>query len=142
MLSPKQKILFLCTGNSCRSQMAEAWARHLLPDVEPYSAGIRPSVVDPLAIAVMRDVGIDMSGQRSKHLDELNGINFDLVVTVCSEADESCPVFPGKTKKIHRGFDDPPGLSKKTADIGEKKEIYRRVRDEIREFVKSLPSYL
>src|SRR5271169_6034821 len=108
----KLKVLFLCTGNSCRSQMAEGWARALKSDtVEPFSAGVAPHAIDPRAVKVMAEVGVDISGQRSKHVSELNDIAFDLVVTVCDQANEACPVFPGKTKRLHVGFDDPPRLA-------------------------------
>src|SRR5438445_7699833 len=100
----KLKVLFLCTRNSCRSQMAEGWARKLKADaIEPYSAGVQAYRVDPLAIKAMAEVGVDISGQRSKHVNELLNVPFDYVVTVCDEAGEACPVFPGKTKVIHVG---------------------------------------
>ncbi len=136
-------ILFLCTGNSCRSQMAEGWARHLKGDVlEACSAGIVPEGVDPLAVRVMAEAGVDISGQRSKALDELPGIEFDYVVTICDNAREKCPVYPGKTKMIHRSFDDPPTLAREAADNGEALRIYRRIRDEIRDFIAGLPDSL
>jgi arsenate reductase (thioredoxin) len=137
----KLKILFLCTGNSCRSQMAEAWARHLKGDcIEPYSAGIETHGLNPDAVRVMAEAGIDISRQRSKHLDELRDVQFDYVVTVCGHAQEHCPVFPGKTKVIHVGFDDPPRLAAGAATEEERLAPYRRVRDEIRRFVMGLPS--
>ena len=132
---PKTAVLFLCTGNSCRSQMAEGWARHLRGDVvEAYSAGVEPHGMNPHAVRVMREAGVDITGQRSKHVDELRGVPLDVVVTVCSHAHETCPVFPGKTRVVHVGFDDPPQLAK-----GAKDELghYRRVRDEIRDFVEN-----
>jgi arsenate reductase len=136
----KPKILFLCTGNSCRSQMAEGWTRRLKGEVlEPYSAGIDPRGVDPLAVRVMEEAGVDISGQRSKPLAELSGIAFDYVVTVCDHAREMCPVYPAGTKTAHRSFDDPPALARDAADEAEVLEIYRRVRDEIRAFVEGLP---
>ena len=139
----KMKVLFLCTGNSCRSQMAEAWTRYLLPErVEAYSAGIMPQGLDPLAAEVMGEAGVDMSGQKSKSVDDLAAIPFDLVITVCSGAYENCPVFPGRTRVIHRGFDDSPRLAKTVWTVEEKKDCYRRVRDEIRAFVLSLPEML
>ena len=139
----KLKVLFLCTGNSCRSQMAEGWARHLKGDViEPYSAGIEPHGLDPRAVQVMAEAGVDISGHRSKHLDELKSIEFDYVVTVCDQAHESCPLFPGRTKVIHVGFDDPPRLAAQAKDDQEALKHYRRVRDEIRRFVESLPESL
>ncbi|NSW58112.1 MAG: arsenate reductase ArsC [Armatimonadetes bacterium] len=137
------KVLFLCTGNSCRSQMAEGWARALKGDViEPYSAGIETHGMNPNAIKVMAEAGVDISGQRSKHVDELDGIEFDYVVTVCDNAHESCPLFPGKTKVVHKGFDDPPRLARDAATEEEALGHYRRVRDEIREFVETLPDAL
>lgn len=140
---PKLKMLFLCTGNSCRSQMAEGWARHLLGDrIEPYSAGTRPGRIDPHAIAVMREAGVDISGQRSKHLDEFVGVGLDWVITVCGHANESCPVLPGETRRMHAGFDDPPRLAAEANTEGEALEHYRRVRDEIREFIQNLPGRL
>jgi arsenate reductase len=142
-MNERPRILFLCTGNTCRSQMAEGWARHLKGDVlEPYSAGIDPKSVDPLAVRVMAEAGVDISGQRSKAIDELPGIEFDYVVTVCDNAREMCPVYPGKTKVIHRSFDDPPALAREAADEGEVLRTYRRVRDEIRDFIAGLPESL
>lgn len=102
-------MLFLCTGNACRSQIAEAWARHLKAEVvEPYSAGTHPRGLDPLAVKVMAEVGLDISGLPSKAIADIEHIPFDYVVTVCSDAHESCPVFPGRAKVVHVGFDDPP----------------------------------
>lgn len=139
----KLKILFLCTGNSCRSQMAEGWARHLKSDViEPYSAGIETHGLNPNAIKVMAEAGVDISCHHSKSLEELKGVNFDYVITVCDNANESCPMFPGKTKVVHAGFDDPPRLAKQAKTEDEALNIYRRVRDEIREFVETLPQFL
>ncbi len=140
---PKLRILFLCTGNSCRSQMAEGWTRHLKGSViEPYSAGIAPHGLDPRAVQVMAEAGVDISGHRSKHVDELKSIEFDYVVTVCDQAHESCPLFPGRTKVIHVGFDDPPRLASQAKTEAEALKHYRRVRDEIRRFVESLPESL
>jgi arsenate reductase len=134
------KVLFLCTGNSCRSQMAEGWARKLKGEtIEPYSAGIEPHGMNPRAMKVMAEAGVDISGQRSKHVDELKDVAFDYVVTVCDQANESCPIFSGKTKVVHVGFDDPPRLAKDAKDEAEALGHYRRVRDEIREFIESLP---
>jgi len=139
----KLKVLFLCTGNSCRSQMAEGWARHLKADViEPYSAGIETHGLNPSAVRVMAEVGVDISCHRSKHLDELSDISFDYVVTVCDHAYESCPVFPGRPRVVHVAFDDPPRLAKEARDEEEALESYRRIRDEIRDFVKRLPDAL
>ncbi len=136
-------VLFLCTGNSCRSQMAEGWARHLKSDVlEAYSAGIETHGLNPNAVQVMAEVGVDISGHRSKLLDELRDIRFDHVVTVCGHAHESCPVLPGHTKVTHVGFDDPPRLAQTAATQAEALGHYRRVRDEIRAFVETLPEAL
>jgi len=140
---PKTRILFLCTGNSCRSQMAEGWARHLLGDrVEPCSAGTRPGRLDPRAVAVMREAGVDIAGQRTKHVAELEGSSLDWVVTVCDRANETCPVFPGDVRRIHVGFDDPPVLARSAGGEDEALRCYRRVRDEIRAFVEGLPGRL
>ncbi|OHE81280.1 MAG: arsenate reductase [Verrucomicrobia bacterium GWF2_62_7] len=137
------KILFLCTGNSCRSQMAEGWARALKSDViEPYSAGIEKHGMNPHAVKVMTEAGVDISKHFSKTLDELRGVTFDYVVTVCGHANEHCPVFPGKTKVVHVGFDDPPKLTKNMDDGEAKLAVYRCVRDEIRRFVETLPGAL
>jgi arsenate reductase len=134
----KLKVLFLCTGNSCRSQMAEGWARHLGGGVlEACSAGIAPHGLDPRAVTVMAEAGVDISRHRSKHLDEVKDIAFDYVVTVCDRAHESCPLFPGRTKVIHVGFDDPPRLAEGSANEEEALDHYRRVRDEIRTFIEN-----
>ena len=139
----KIKVLFLCTGNSCRSQMAEGWARQLKGDsVEAFSAGIETHGLNPSAVAVMAEAGVDISGQRSQHVDEFADVEFDCVVTVCSSAHESCPVFPGDAKVVHVGFDDPPALAKQAASEAEAMDCYRRVRDEIRKFVETLPQAL
>lgn len=123
--------------------MAEGWARHLKSEIiEPYSAGTEPHGLNPTAVRVMAEAGVDISEHRSKHLRDLNGIEFDYVITVCGDADKNCPVFVGKTKKIHHGFDDPPRLAKEAKSEEEILDIYRRVRDEIREFVKNLPETL
>jgi len=133
------KILFLCTGNSCRSQMAEGWGKKLLAGkAEVFSAGTNPGSVDPRAIKVMAEAGVDISGHRSKHASELKDIPFDLVVTVCDKARESCPVWFGKAEKLHKSFEDPPFLAKEAKTEEEALAHYRRVRDEIREFVAGL----
>ena len=132
------KVLFLCTGNSCRSQMAEGWARHLKGDrIEAYSAGIEAHGLNPDAVRVMAEAGVDISGQRSKHVSELRGVEFDYVVTVCDHAHQSCPVFPGKAQVVHVGFDDPPRLAASAKTEEERLAPYRRVRDEIRAFVET-----
>jgi arsenate reductase (thioredoxin) len=137
------KVLFLCTGNSCRSQMAEGWTRYLRGDrIEPYSAGIEARGLDPDAVRVMAEVGVDISGQRSKLVGELRAVGFDYVVTVCDNARESCPVFPGKAKAVHVGFDDPPRLAADAKTEEERLAPYRRVRDEIQAFVETLPEGL
>lgn len=137
------KILFLCTGNSCRSQMAEGWACHLKgEEFEAYSAGVETHGLNPNAVKVMAEVGIDISGHRSQHIDEFRDVELDHVITVCGHAHESCPVFPGRTKVTHVGFDDPPRLAKEAATEEEALDCYRRVRDEIRAFVETLPEAL
>ncbi len=137
------RVLFLCTGNSCRSQMAEGWARHLKGEViDAYSAGVDPHGMNPLAVRAMAEAGVDISGQRSKHVDELKDVRFDYVVTVCDQANEACPVFPGQTKRVHVGFDDPPRLAKSAKSVEEALAHYARVRDEIRAFVERLPEAL
>ena len=139
----KLKVLFLCTGNSCRSQMAEGWAKQLKNDIiEPYSAGTVSHGLNPLAVKVMREAGVDISSHRSKTVAELPAVEFDYVVTVCADADRNCPIFPGRAIKIHRGFDDPPRLAKEAKTEEEALSIYRRVRDEIRSFVETLPEGL
>jgi arsenate reductase (thioredoxin) len=139
----KVKVLFLCTGNSCRSQMAEGWARALKGDlIDPYSAGVATHGMNASAVRVMREAGVDITGQRSKHVDEVKDVGLDYVVTVCGHAHESCPVFPGRAKVIHVGFDDPPKLAKSAASEEEALGHYRRVRDEIRAFVETLPESL
>lgn len=132
----KPKVLFLCTGNSCRSQMAEGWARHLFGDrIEPYSAGIEAHGMNPDAVRVMQEAGVDISGQSSKVASDLAEVPFDLVVTLCGHADENCPAFLGKSRVIHVGFDDPPKLAKSALNQEEALGHYRRVRDEIRCFI-------
>jgi len=136
----KMRVLFLCTGNSCRSQMAEGWARHLKGDaIEPYSAGIETHGLNPLAVRVMAEAGVDISQHRSKNVAELKDIAFDHVVTVCDHPHEHCPLFLGKAKIIHVGFDDPPRLARDAKSEDEALAHYRRVRDEIRAFIERLP---
>ncbi|NLX22496.1 MAG: arsenate reductase ArsC [Phycisphaerae bacterium] len=140
---PKLKVLFLCTGNSCRSQMAEGWARQLKNDVlEPYSAGIETHGLNPNAVKVMVEAGVDISTQRSKNVADLRDVSFDYVVTVCGHAHETCPMFSGKAKVVHVDFDDPPKLAKEAKSEEEALDHYRRVRDEIRDFVARLPEGL
>ena len=135
------KVLFLCTGNSCRSQMAEGWARALKDEViEAYSAGIETHGLNPRAVKVMAEAGVDISRQRSKKVDELAAVDFDYVVTVCGHANETCPMWlKGKATVVHVGFDDPPALARGAKSEEEALSHYRRVRDEIRAFVMTLP---
>lgn len=135
-------VLFLCTGNSCRSQMGEGWARSLLSvRVEAHSAGTKPQGLNPLAVRVMHEVGVDISRHESKPLESLREIEFDYVITVCDSARESCPTFPAKVRLIHQSFDDPPRLAQNARSDDEALPHYRRVRDEIREFVQRLPQF-
>ncbi len=137
------KILFLCTGNSCRSQMAEAWTRHLKADrIEAFSAGIAPRGVDPRAVRAMAEAGVDIAGQVSKDAASLGDVEFDYVITLCDNAHETCPFFPARTRRLHMGFDDPPKLAAGAATEDEAMVHYRRVRDEIRRFVETLPGSL
>jgi len=139
----KLKLLFLCTGNACRSQMAEGWARHLLGErMEVWSAGVNAAGLDPRAVVVMREAGVEISGHRSKHVNELLQLPFDRVITVCDHASEVCPIFPGKVRMMHHGFADPPSLARGAATEAEALAHYRRVRDEIRAFVQTLPEKL
>jgi arsenate reductase len=139
----KPKILFLCTGNSCRSQMAEGWARQLWGEkIDVYSAGIIAYGLNSDAVAVMAEAGVDISQQRSKSVEEFRGQEFDLVVTVCGHAHERCPVFAGRTKVIHIGFDDPPTLAAFAWTEEDRMAPFRRVRDEIRAMVETLPESL
>jgi arsenate reductase (thioredoxin) len=141
-MKTKPKVLFLCTGNSCRSQMAEGWAKALLPDaVEAYSAGVEPHGLNPLAVQVMAESGVDISAQLSKHVSELQGFQFDFVITVCDHAHETCPILPG-AHVIHMPFDDPPRLAKEAKTADEALSHYRRVRDDIKGLVAGLPANL
>lgn len=128
-------ILFLCTGNSCRSQMAEAIARNLYPQHQFYSAGIETHGVNPYAVKVCEELGLDMSLHSSKHIDTLKGIKLDVVLTVCDHANESCPVFIGNAQKLHHSFQDPPKLTKDLTDEEAKLIIYRQARDEIKSYL-------
>jgi arsenate reductase len=139
----KLRVLFLCTGNSCRSQMAEGWAYHVKADVlEAHSAGTNPKGLDPRAVKAMTEVGIDISSHRPKHVNELLHLPFDAVITVCDSAAEACPVFPGKTKVFHRSFDDPPRLAQDAKTEEQAMAHYRRVREEIKLLVEGLPEGL
>jgi arsenate reductase len=139
----KMKVMFLCTGNSCRSQMAEGWARHLWGGrIEAYSAGLEKHGMNPYAIQVMSEAGVNITQQTSKTVAELGPVHFDYVVTVCGHANEHCPVFPGQAKVVHVGFEDPPKLSAGLLEGEARLNVYRRVRDEIRAFVQTLPEFL
>jgi arsenate reductase len=123
--------------------MAEGFARHLITNtVTPFSAGIEAKGLDPYTVRVMKESGVDISGQHSKTIDELAGVEFDYCITLCDDADENCPVFPAKTKVIHRGFDDPPKLSQEAKSEDEALGCYRQVRDEIKDFIETLPEAL
>lgn len=136
----KLKVLFLCTGNSCRSQMAEGWARHLKSDViESYSAGVWPVGVSSRAAQVMAEAGVDISSQRSEHVDDFLGIDFDYVITLCGHAKEQCPAFGGEAVLVHKPFEDP------TMALGSSEQVmaaFRKTRDEIRAFIETLPEAL
>ncbi|HUE05000.1 MAG TPA: arsenate reductase ArsC [Bryobacteraceae bacterium] len=133
----KKRILILRTGNSARSQMAEGLLRHGAGDrFEVFSAGTRPSQVRPEAIAVMRELGIDISGHRSKSVDEFTGQSFDYVLTVCDNAKESCPVFPGRSAMIHRSFEDPAAIN---GSAEERLAVFRRIRDQFRQYLQDFP---
>lgn len=133
-MTEKQRILILCTGNSARSQMAEGLLRHYAGDkFDVESAGIQPGIVRPEAIAVMREIGIDISAHRSKHVDEFQGQRFNYVLTVCDNVKESCPFFVNGEKHLHHSFDDPPPQSQ-GSDV-ERLAIFRRARDELRAYL-------
>ena len=136
-----KNILFLCTGNSCRSQMAEGWGKHLLGNQFTFlSAGTKKHGLNPNAVKVMEEVGIDISNHDSNTLDEISS-SLDLIITVCSDADKNCPFVPG-ARIIHRGFDDPPRLAENLKSDEDALIIYRRVRDEIKKMVISLPELI
>lgn len=142
-MSDKLNVLFLCTGNSCRSQMAEGWCRALKGDrIEAYSAGIETHGLNLFAVKVMAEAGVDISGHKSKLIGEVMSVPFDYVVTVCGNAQESCPFFPGRAKIVHVGFDDPPRLAASCESEEGKLDCYRRVRDEIKAFIETLPEAL
>ena len=139
----KIRVLFLCTGNSCRSQMAEGWARYLHPGaIQAYSAGTAPTTLNPRAVQVMAEAGVDIAKQTSKHVNDLAGLEFDYLITVCGHADEQCPVLAGAQRRLHVGFDDPPRLAQDAATEEQALAPYRRVRDEIRDWIKNLPADL
>lgn len=136
----KIKVLFLCTGNSCRSQIAEGWAKYLKGDImDVYSAGIAPGSLNQMAVKVMTEAGVDISAQRPKHVEELKDIDFDYVVTVCDNARENCPIFPHKTRYFHKTFEDP------TFTTGTKQQIktaFVKLRDRMKEFIAKMPEVL
>lgn len=139
----RESVLFLCTGNSCRSQMAEALLNTLRSDrFEAYSAGVSPKGIDPLAVEVMKEIGIDISTSRSKDVEEFKDMEFDYVITLCDNAKDACPFFPARKKVLHKPFEDPPVLAAGTKDREEIYKIYRKVRDDIKDFVLNLESYL
>lgn len=139
-MTDRTKVLFLCTGNSCRSQMAEGLCRHFhQASIEAWSCGIEKHGLNPLAVQAMKEIDIDISSHQSKTVEELGNRELDYVITVCGHADETCPVFPGKTAVIHRGFDDPPRLARNYTDENAALVHYRRVRDEIKDYILSLP---
>ncbi|WP_027722905.1 arsenate reductase ArsC [Maridesulfovibrio zosterae] len=146
-MDKKLKILFLCTGNSCRSQMAEGWTKFLKNDlITVYSAGIETHGLNPSAVKVMAEAGVDISAHSSTHIDDFKDIPIDIVVTVCDHAHETCPFFPGGSKVVHVGFDDPPKMAAALAAKGvseeEQLDCFRAVRDEIKAFVERLPEVL
>lgn len=137
------KILFLCTGNSCRSQMAEGWTRSLKgEEIEAFSAGIETHGLNPHAVKVMKEAGVDISHQVSQHVSEYLKEKFDYIVTVCDDAYENCPYFPGGGKVVHVGFPDPPRMAAEVEGEEEKLNCYREVRDKIRDFVSGMPENL
>lgn len=138
-----KRILFLCTRNSCRSQMAEGWARHLLgSQFEVASAGSEPAAVDPRAVEVMAEVGVDLSAHRSKSVETFQDVQVDHVFTLCGDAHDQCPLWPGGATVQHRGFDDPPELAKAERTQEAALQHYRRVRDEISAWIKTLSEEL
>jgi arsenate reductase len=146
-MNEKLKLLFLCTGNSCRSQMAEGWTRHLKGDqIETYSAGIETHGLNPHMVTVMAEAGVDVTSQKSENIRDFADTQLDVVVTVCGHAHETCPVFPVNCKVVHVGFPDPPKMAKELAESGaseeEQLDCYRKVRNEIQAFVETLPDSL
>ncbi|GAB6037327.1 arsenate reductase ArsC [Fundidesulfovibrio butyratiphilus] len=140
-MSAKPSVLFLCTGNSCRSQMAEGFLRSLRgEEFEPYSAGVMRHGVNPRAVIVMKEAGVDISGQESKTVDMLPPVVFDYVVTLCDHASENCPYFAGQAKRAHVGFEDPPALAANAKTEEEVLDCYRKVRDQIKSFVLGFPA--
>lgn len=146
-MSEKLNVLFLCTGNSCRSQMAEGWTRHLKADViQAYSAGIETHGLNPSAVTVMAEAGVDISGHTSQNITEFSHVPIDVVVTVCGHAHETCPFFPANCRVVHVGFPDPPKMAGELAGKGgseqDQLDCYREVRDAIKAFVETLPDAL
>lgn len=138
MASEARHVLFLCTGNSCRSQMAEGLTRARWGDrFDATSAGVEKHGLNPLAVRAMSEIGIDITGHHSKTVDEVMQRDYDLVVTVCGHAAETCPMFPGSARRVHAGFDDPPRLAADAADDEAAMLHYRRVRDEIDHWVRT-----
>ncbi len=137
-MPPQKRVLILCTGNSARSQMAEGLLRHGAGELfEVFSAGVEPTQVRPEAITVMKELGIDLGSHRCKHVSEFAGQSFDYVLTVCDHAREACPVFPGATRSIHRGFTDPASIE---GNEQERLAVFRKVRDEIRQYMAGFPN--
>ncbi len=142
-MAKKYSLLFLCTGNACRSQMAEGLCRHYRgAELTVESAGIEKHGLNPKAVKVMAEIGVDISGQSSKTMDELGDREFDYVVTVCDHARETCPYWPAQTRALHQSFDDPPKLAEGTTSEEQALLHYRRVRDEIKAYVLTLPEAL
>ncbi len=146
-MSEKINLLYLCTGNSCRSQMAEGWTRALKGDViNAYSAGIETHGLNPNAVKVMAEAGVDITTQQSQHIEEFKEVELDYVITVCGHAHETCPWFPADCEVVHVGFQDPPKMARERAEKGgseeEQLDCYRVVRDEIKAFVETLPEFL
>ena len=146
-METKIKILYLCTGNSCRSQMAEGWTRHLKSNqIEAFSAGIETHGLNPHMIKVMDEAGVDVSNQKSENIRDFAEHDLDVVITVCGHAHETCPVFPANCKVVHTGFPDPPKMAKELAEKGateeEQLDCYRSVRDKIKEYILILPESL
>ncbi len=143
MNAKKLNILFVCTGNSCRSQVAEGWARNLKGDlISPSSAGIETHGLNPYAITVMAEAGIDISKQTSDLIDDYSVTKFDYIITVCDHAQETCPVIQGPCQQFHINFDDPPKLAEHLTSEQEILDCYRKVRDTIKEFILTLPGSL
>jgi arsenate reductase len=146
-MEKKIKILYLCTGNSCRSQMAEGWTRHLKSNqIEAFSAGIETHGLNPHMIEVMDEAGVDVSNQKSENIRDFAEHDLDVVITVCGHAHETCPVFPANCKVVHTGFPDPPKMAKELAEKGatekEQLDCYRSVRDKIKKYILTLPESL